>query len=278
MKTIKFLSTLGNSILNLITYTLFLLIIIFCLSESVEAGMLPTKLGESQIITTILQNIDNPHEKISQQVGEAELPEHLKKNTEKLDGDNENNITTTKTNEEQERQAYSFYQAAIQYQEDGLIGEAINHYKLAYFLYNSDNIPNSMVGKISCLEKIGLLNVVLGNEEAAFYSYNHILKLVRSTGDKKSESTVFIKMGIAHAFFGELQQALVEFNQALSISNSLSDAEGQAYAFYNLGTTNFRLGEKQKALSYFNKALPLFKTISNSQLTNSTLEYIQSVS
>lgn len=276
MKTIKFFYTLGHSIVNLISYTLVLLIIIFYLSESVEAGILPTKLGESQIISTILQNADNDDEKISQQVGEAELSEDLKSNTEKLDEDDEI-VTTTKASDQQWRQAYYLYQTAMQYQEDGFIQQAINHYKYAYIFYNSDNIPDSIGGRIACLDKIGLLNVVLGNEEAAFYSYNHILKLARSTGDKKSESTVFIKMGIAHAFFEEIQQALVAFNQALSISNSISDTEGQAYAFYNLGTTNLKLGEKEKALSYFNQALPLFQTVGNLERTNATLEYIQSI-
>lgn len=273
------LSVFRHSMVNLISYTLVVLLMIFFLSESVEAAQVNTELENVPNIVTVRQDVNNAREKVSQQVDETELPEDLKQAIEKLDQDVKTIATIPKASKDELDVANSIYQTATEYEEIGLLTPAISHYKFAYIFYNSSNsTPKSRAGKIACLDKIAILNIVLGNREEAIYYYNEILNLAQSTGDKKSESTVFIKIGIAHAHFEEIQQALVAFNQALSISNSISDDEGQAYAFYNLGTTNLKLGEKQKALSYFNQALPIFQTIGNLERTNATLEYIQSIS
>jgi CHAT domain-containing protein len=114
-------------------------------------------------------------------------------------------------------------------------------------------------GEADALNRLGLVQVVLGETEAALKSYGEALKIDRSLGDPKTEADVLANMARAYSVMGKMEDALELFEQELALRQKLGQDGDEGYCLVNIGRIYASLGDSQNAIDFFTRGLPLLE-------------------
>ena len=104
--------------------------------------------------------------------------------------------------------------------------------------------------------------------------YEEALLLWRTAGDHSGEAQALINIGIVYVLLGENQKAPDFFNQALPLLRKVGDPYREGATLFSIGLVYNSLGERRKALDFFNQALPLHRKVDNRKLEAMTLQLI----
>lgn len=126
-------------------------------------------------------------------------------------------------------------------------------------------------GVAQVLNTTGHVTWLLGDAKKALQCYEEALAMRRGLGDRWGEGETLHNIAAGYSALGQKQKALEYYNQALPIRRSLGDQLGLAFTLTNLGTVYFTLGENHKALEHYAQALPLWQAINHASGQASTL-------
>jgi CHAT domain-containing protein len=155
-----------------------------------------------------------------------------------------------------EAEAYTLYDLG---QISATLGEkqkALDYFNQALPLW-----VRNVNGEGYTLEQIGRLYASMGKWREALNQYNRALPLLRSTGDRHGEASIFNDMGFVFASIGESRNAIDYHDRALQIGRAISHRGVEAQTLSYLGKVYDSSGDRPKALDYYTQALGLLKAI-----------------
>ena len=140
--------------------------------------------------------------------------------------------------------------------------QALAYYQQALHHYRRNRDPR---GECATLNKITLINAILGNVAAARETSDRATKLAQSSGDRSLKAQALSNIGEIHYLSGELQQSVDWYRGALQLWIETGDSRGQAETYTSLGYAASDLGQIKDAFDFYHQALNLWKAMGDRQ-------------
>ena len=145
---------------------------------------------------------------------------------------------------------------------------AMDYYSQALAIARQSNFPRILA---TALNKVGLAEFALGENEKALASYNEALPIFQRMNMSGASGLTLSNIALAWSDLGEKEKALDCDNRALPILRAAGDRGGEALVLNNMGRIYQDLGDKQKALDYYNQALPVLIEVGDGATEDITL-------
>jgi CHAT domain-containing protein len=142
-------------------------------------------------------------------------------------------------------------------------------YEQALAIARQFNFPRIQA---EALNKIGLVQNALGENQKALDSYNQALTLFQRMNMLDAAALTLSNIAGAWSELGEKQKALDFYNQALPMLRNADDRSGQATVLNNLGLAYQSLGDREKAIDYYSQALPILIALNDRATEAITLD------
>jgi CHAT domain-containing protein/Tfp pilus assembly protein PilF len=186
-------------------------------------------------------------------------------------------------------QALTFYRQALVLSRDhhDRHSEAAIHNKIGLLqVYLGDNqmalaqatralemsrVTHDLSGKAQALHTMGNAYFGFGDLTKSIDYHRQALQIWRQLKDYQGQSEVLVDYGYTHIETCEIQAASDSFNQALSMSRATNDRHAEAVALRALGSLQTKLGENQQAFTMFLQALDILRTIDDPLLKATVL-------
>ncbi len=146
---------------------------------------------------------------------------------------------------------------------------AQDYYMQALAIARQSNFPRIQA---EALNKIGLVENALGENQKAMDSYTEALAIFRRLNMADAAGLTLSNMGMAWSELGEKQKALDYYNQALPMLRTADDRNGVAAVLNNMGMVYQSLGDREKAIDYYSQALPILIAVNDRATEAITLD------
>lgn len=117
----------------------------------------------------------------------------------------------------------------------------------------------------------GVAYTVLGNYYAAHVSYQQMLELNESRGDKKGIGGAHINLGVIYQEQGDNLRALHHYAKSVEVFEALGDKRSLATVYNNIGGIYNEQGDTAQAFNYMRKSMDIHKSSDNQRAYSSAL-------
>ncbi len=136
--------------------------------------------------------------------------------------------------------------------------ESVNYHKQS--LQYWDNTTDTL-GRIKCLNCLGISLRRLNNEKEAMNYYIEALKLAKLSKNNKSIAIALNGIGNVFINIKQYEKALPYFKEALAIETKANNKKGINFGLSNIGEVFVNTHEYDSAFLYYNSALDIAKEI-----------------
>jgi len=136
--------------------------------------------------------------------------------------------------------------------------ESVNYHKqaLQYWSKTTDTL-----GKIKCLNSLGVSLRRINNEKEALNYYLEALKLSKAINHSRSIAISLNGIGNVFVNIKQYEKALPYFKKALAIETKSNNKKGMNYGLSNIGEVYVYTQQYDSALLYYNRALDIAKEL-----------------
>lgn len=136
--------------------------------------------------------------------------------------------------------------------------ESVNFHKQSLYYWNK---TTDTVGKIKCLNSLGVSLRRMNNEKEAMDYYIEALKLAKQISHSKSVAVALNGIGNVFVNIKQYEKALPYFKEALAIETKSQNKKGMNYGLSNIGEVYVYTQQYDSAVLYYYQALDMAKEI-----------------
>ncbi|MEW6730108.1 MAG: protein kinase [Acidobacteriota bacterium] len=115
------------------------------------------------------------------------------------------------------------------------------------------------MGELIACERVGIINDIMGQCEAALGWYQQGLAIARALACRKQELTLLLNIGENYRLQGKFDQAEQNCRQALALAQELDNRDVQGTAIQNLGLVALDRNDYQEAAAQLGQALAMHR-------------------
>ena len=150
-----------------------------------------------------------------------------------------------------------------------------NKYKEALKCYTSavnfaENLESPLL-KAKCLERMGSVNLSLGDDHLALKLYYESLSIFEQANDKEGIAKAYNIIGVSKSSRGEFDMALIYFQKAIQFNIETGNQTGLIHNYGNLAFMYHKMGNTEKAKATYLTLVP--KLVETSDSINLSVVY-----
>ncbi len=142
------------------------------------------------------------------------------------------------------------------YLEQNNFQEAINQYTMALQIAEAEDISYLQA---RCMERLGSVNLTIGNENQALKHYYDALAIFERAGDKENIANVYNILGGNKTANGQFEEAESFFLQAIELNEQTGNKSGILHNHANLAFLYQNTGRDEKAHQIYRSIIPQFR-------------------
>ena len=152
-----------------------------------------------------------------------------------------------------------------------MFSKADSALSLAMLLYDEATTKRDRKYQSLALNHEGVAYSVLGNYYAAQLSYQQMLELSESMGDRKGVGGAHINLGVIFQEQGDDLKALDHYSKSVEVFEALGDARSLASVYNNIGGVYNEQGDTAQAFAYMRKSMAIHKESNNQRAYSSAI-------
>lgn len=142
---------------------------------------------------------------------------------------------------------------------------------LAMLLYDEASARQERKYQALALNHEGVAYSVLGNYYAAHVSYEQMLELSESMGDKKGMAGAHINLGVIFQEQGDNRRAMDHYARSVGVFEALGDKRALATVYNNIGGIYNEQGDTANAFAYMRKSMAIHQESDDRRAYSSAL-------
>jgi len=129
-------------------------------------------------------------------------------------------------------------------------------------------------GEGQALRGLGNAHDALGDARTAIRFYEQALDIAHEVGDRRGEGNVLNSLGVAHRKLGDVRRAIEYYEQRLDIAREVGDRRGEGVGLRSLGIAHYALGDARAAIRFYEQALDIAREIGDRHGEGNALHWL----